>query len=96
MLSRLTLLTFILALSCQAIVAQTGAKPNDIERRAFEQTNTVRVRNGLPPFAWDDEVCRMRSRGVASPPGGELDRRDGHGRLGWPRGRPPRSLRVQR
>ena len=59
MLSRLTSLAFILALSCQAIVAQSGAKPNDIELRAFEQTNMVRIKNGLPPFAWDDDVCRM-------------------------------------
>ena len=34
-------------------------EPNDIERRAFEQTNLVRVQNGLPPFAWDSDVCRM-------------------------------------
>jgi uncharacterized protein YkwD len=30
-----------------------------IERRAFDQTNAVRVKNGLPPFTWDAEVCRM-------------------------------------
>jgi len=30
-----------------------------IERRAFEQTNLVRIENGLPPFTWDAEVCRM-------------------------------------
>ena len=34
-------------------------EPNDIERRAFEQTNIVRVKNGLPPFSWDSDVCRM-------------------------------------
>lgn len=34
-------------------------EPNDIERRAFEQTNLVRVKNGLPPFVWDSDVCRM-------------------------------------
>ena|ERR1051325_9243182 len=34
-------------------------EPNDIERRAFEQTNAVRVQNGLPPFTWDSDVCRM-------------------------------------
>jgi uncharacterized protein YkwD len=34
-------------------------EPNAIERRAFEQTNLVRVQNGLPPFVWDGDVCRM-------------------------------------
>src|SRR5688572_18896609 len=34
-------------------------EPNDIERRAFEQTNIIRVKNGLPPFEWDSDVCRM-------------------------------------
>lgn len=32
---------------------------NAIERRAFEQTNLVRVQNGLPPLAWDSDVCRL-------------------------------------
>jgi len=35
------------------------AEPNDIERRAFEQTNIARVKNGLAPLAWDADVCRM-------------------------------------
>ncbi len=30
-----------------------------IERRAFEQTNTARVENGLAPLSWDPELCRM-------------------------------------
>lgn len=34
-------------------------EPNDIERRAFEQTNLVRAKNGLPPFVWDSDICRM-------------------------------------
>jgi uncharacterized protein YkwD len=34
-------------------------EPNDIEKRAFEQTNLVRVKNGLPPFVWDGDICRM-------------------------------------
>lgn len=59
MLSRLTLLAFLLTITCQVIIAQTGTNPNDIERRAFEQTNSVRIKNGLPPFVWDDDVCRM-------------------------------------
>jgi uncharacterized protein YkwD len=32
---------------------------NPIERRAFEETNRERVKNGLPEFAWDPELCRM-------------------------------------
>ena len=32
---------------------------NSIERRAFEQTNLVRVQNGLPPLVWDADLCRM-------------------------------------
>ena len=34
-------------------------EPNAIEKRAFEQTNLVRVQNGLRPFVWDVDVCRM-------------------------------------
>ena len=34
-------------------------EPNDIERRAFDETNLARVKNGLPPFVWDGDVCRM-------------------------------------
>ena len=34
-------------------------EPNDLEKRAFEQTNVVRVQNGLPPLTWDSDVCRM-------------------------------------
>ncbi len=34
-------------------------EPNDIEKRAFEQTNLMRTQNGLPPLAWDGDVCRM-------------------------------------
>lgn len=34
-------------------------EPNDIEKRAFEQTNIVRVKNGLAPLVWDADVCRM-------------------------------------
>jgi uncharacterized protein YkwD len=29
------------------------------ERRAFEVTNQVRAKNGLPALAWDPELCRM-------------------------------------
>src|ERR1044072_3797498 len=34
-------------------------EPNDIEKRAFEQTNLVRTQNGLPALAWDGDICRM-------------------------------------
>jgi uncharacterized protein YkwD len=37
----------------------TPVEPNDIEKRAFDQTNLVRVKNGLKPLTWDDDVCRM-------------------------------------
>jgi uncharacterized protein YkwD len=37
----------------------TLAEASEIERRAFEQTNQIRVQNGLPPFEWDADVCRM-------------------------------------
>src|SRR6266851_4793110 len=30
-----------------------------IERTAFEKTNEARLRNGLPPLAWDPLLCRM-------------------------------------
>src|SRR5687768_10176504 len=37
----------------------TLVEPNDIEKRAFDETNVIRVKNGLPPFVWDSDVCRM-------------------------------------
>ena len=41
------------------VTASLPAEPNAIEKRAFEQTNLARVQNGLPPLAWDADVCRM-------------------------------------
>ena len=32
---------------------------NSIERRAFEQTNAVRIQHGLQPFVWDSQICRL-------------------------------------
>jgi uncharacterized protein YkwD len=32
---------------------------NAVERRAFEQTNVARAKNGLPTLTWDPELCRM-------------------------------------
>jgi uncharacterized protein YkwD len=40
-------------------MASAPVEPNEIERRAFEQTNAARIQNGLPPFTWDSDVCRM-------------------------------------
>jgi uncharacterized protein YkwD len=37
----------------------TLAEANSIERRAFEQTNQLRVQNGLAALEWDADVCRM-------------------------------------
>jgi uncharacterized protein YkwD len=34
-------------------------EPNEVEKRAFEQTNLVRIKNGLAPLAWDADICRM-------------------------------------
>jgi len=31
----------------------------EIERRAFDMTNTVRLQNNLAPLSWDPELCRM-------------------------------------
>jgi len=33
--------------------------PTEIERRAFDQTNVIRVKNGLAPLVWDPQLCRM-------------------------------------
>ena len=40
-------------------ITSAPVEPNDIERRAFEQTNAARIQHGLPPFVWDSDVCRM-------------------------------------
>ena len=39
--------------------ASAPVQPNDIEKRAFEQTNAVRVKNGLAVLTWDSDVCVM-------------------------------------
>ena len=39
--------------------APTLAEASAVERRAFEQTNEVRIKNGLPALEWDGDVCRM-------------------------------------
>lgn len=50
--------------STEATASKVSVSPsisdaNDIERRAFEQTNRVREENGLPPLVWDASLCRM-------------------------------------
>ena len=58
-MSRLLILAVLfLGVLSQSALAQE-AKPTEIEQRAFEQTNLVRVKNGLRPFIWDADVCRM-------------------------------------
>jgi len=46
-----------------AAPANTGStslgEATEIERRAFEMTNTARLRNGLAPLVWNTELCRM-------------------------------------
>ena len=59
MLFRLPSLALCLLVLTISVSAQDGTKPKDIEKRAFERTNLARIKNGLPPLAWDGEVCRM-------------------------------------
>jgi uncharacterized protein YkwD len=47
------------ATTIPAATSPTLAEAREVERRAFEQTNQVRMQNGLPPFEWDADVCRM-------------------------------------
>lgn len=54
----LALTVLLIGVFGQSVLAQEG-KPNDIEKRAFEQTNLIRVKNGLQPLTWDADVCRM-------------------------------------
>jgi uncharacterized protein YkwD len=49
----------ITSVSPATVKPATPVEPNDIEKRAFEQTNLERVKNGLSPLIWDGEVCRM-------------------------------------
>jgi uncharacterized protein YkwD len=42
-----------------SVTAPNLAEASEIERRAFEQTNEVRLKNGLPALDWDGDVCRM-------------------------------------
>jgi len=53
------LITSVRPVAVKSSTPATPVEPNDIEKRAFEQTNFVRVKNGLPPFVWDADICRM-------------------------------------
>ena len=58
--TRLILCAFVLGIASHCAFAQdVRVEANEIERRAFEQTNLVRVQNGLPPFVWDADLNRM-------------------------------------
>lgn len=37
----------------------SSESPTEIERRAFDQTNVIRIENGLAPLVWDAQLCRM-------------------------------------
>jgi uncharacterized protein YkwD len=56
---RLLLCAFLFGIICQSAFGQDASNANEIERRAFEQTNLVRIKNGLVPFVWDDEISRL-------------------------------------
>ncbi len=39
--------------------ATTTESPNAVEQRAFDETNSARIKNGLAPLLWDAELWRM-------------------------------------
>ena len=41
------------------LATSAPVEPNAIEKRVFDQSNLVRIQNGLPPLTWDADVCRM-------------------------------------
>ena len=51
--------TTSLNLASPAATAPTLEQASDIERHAFEETNRARLKNGLLPFVWDADLCRM-------------------------------------
>jgi uncharacterized protein YkwD len=42
-----------------ATLSPSLLEANPIEKRAFDETNRERVKNGLSPFVWDADLCRM-------------------------------------
>jgi uncharacterized protein YkwD len=59
LITRFTPATKPTASSVTPSASPTLAEASDIERRAFEQTNIVRVQHGLQPLVWDADICRM-------------------------------------
>lgn len=57
--TRLLLCALTLGIMCQAAFAQDASIVNAIEKRAFEQTNLMRIKNGLPPFDWDADLAAL-------------------------------------
>ena len=55
--TRLLLCTLALGVMCQAAFAQDASRANEIEKRAFEQTNLVRIKNGMAPLSWDADLA---------------------------------------
>ncbi|HSS21405.1 MAG TPA: CAP domain-containing protein [Pyrinomonadaceae bacterium] len=47
------------ASAAPAATASASESATLIEQRAFEQTNTARVENGLSQLTWDPELCRL-------------------------------------
>jgi uncharacterized protein YkwD len=41
------------------VVASAPVAANNLERRAFDLINAERAKYGLPPLAWDGDLCRM-------------------------------------
>jgi uncharacterized protein YkwD len=41
-----------------AAIASAPVAANGFERQAFDMINAVRVKNHLPPLAWDGDLCR--------------------------------------
>lgn len=55
--TRLLVCALVFGIMCQAAFAQDASTANEIERRAFEQTNLERIKNGMPPFVWDADLA---------------------------------------
>jgi uncharacterized protein YkwD len=47
------------AAAAASITSPALEDANAVERRAFEQTNLARTKNGLPVLTWDPVLCRM-------------------------------------
>ena len=41
------------------VVASAPVAASSLERRAFDMVNSERAKYGLPPLAWDGDLCRM-------------------------------------